>query len=86
MLCFKLLVTILLCSSAIVSCVFWGKSAMARAPAARLGSTLIYVDEEGGETDLIATAALQGRWNKWAAAFAAIAALCQSILRWITFT
>jgi hypothetical protein len=43
-------------------------------------STMVETDEETGEeTDIFNTARRQTQWNRWAAAFTAISALCQAI-------
>lgn len=84
MLFFKLLITILLCASAILSCICWVKSALAHVPAT-VSSRLVYTSENGLKTDLTATAAMQSSWNRWAAGFGACAAICQAVLSWITY-
>ncbi|MDD1016858.1 hypothetical protein [Pseudomonas rubra] len=63
----------------VVSAITWAKSAAANVPAKLPGSQLIFQNEDGSQTDLIATAKLQGKWNKIAALFASIAALAQAI-------
>lgn len=83
----SLILTIVLCGASIISCFFWVKSAVAEVPRRMAdpekgipASHLTYGDEKGKEIDLIETAKQQSKWNKFAAAFAAVAAISQAIL------
>lgn len=85
--CLKLALTFILCTVSIISCVCWVKSAVAEVlekigdPAKGVvGSHLVYGDESGKAIDLIETAKQQSKWNKLAAAFAAVASICQAAL------
>lgn len=69
----------------LISGVFWIRSATARVlhdPSRRDGAGMLssaIVDDSGGmNVDVLETAKLQSRWNKWAAMFAGAAALVQS--------
>ena len=80
----KLGLTAMMCLFAILSCICWVKSATASAGVKEAkdenpGTILEFFDETGS-IDVIATAKVQARWNKWAAAFAAVAALAQAAL------
>jgi hypothetical protein len=81
----KLLLTVLLCACSLISCLCWAKSALAKVPAKIPGSHLVWTDESGFETDLVATAQTQTKWNKVAAAFASVAAIAQGALAAITW-
>jgi hypothetical protein len=84
----KLVLTVLLCGTAFASCYFWIKSATVTVPVAEDdGWTGVLLSKDGkkGPVDVLATAEAQTRWNKWAAAFAAVAAVCQAALSWITY-
>lgn len=80
----KLGLTAMMCLFAILSCICWVKSATASAEVkeakdGKPGTILVFYDE-AGSIDVIATAKVQARWNRWAAAFAAVAALAQAVL------
>lgn len=81
----KLWLTVTLCACSIISCFCWAKSALATVPAKIPGSHLVWVDDNGFETDLVATAQAQTRWNRVAAAFASVAAIAQAALVVITW-
>ncbi|NMZ56544.1 MULTISPECIES: hypothetical protein [Pseudomonas chlororaphis group] len=81
----KLLLTVLLCISSIISCFCWAKSALAKVPAKVPGTILVWTDESGFQTDLAATAKAQTKWNQIAAAFASVAAITQGILAFATW-
>ncbi|MCD5970727.1 hypothetical protein [Pseudomonas quasicaspiana] len=76
----------LLCLCSIMSCYFWIRSATAtvRAPEPQglnegsLGMVLSSQDSKG-RYDVLATGKLQNKWNKFAAAFAALAAFFQTV-------
>ncbi|WP_457967574.1 hypothetical protein M1D68_15775 [Pseudomonas sp. R4-84] len=46
---------------------------------------MVWIDESGFETDLVATAQAQTKWNKVAAGFASVAAIAQGTLVAITW-
>ncbi|MCF5244210.1 MULTISPECIES: hypothetical protein [Pseudomonas syringae group] len=81
----KLLLTVVLCGSSIISCFCWGKSALAKVPAKNPGSIIVWADEAGFETDLAATVKSQTKWNKIAAGSASVAAIAQGVLAAITW-
>lgn len=70
----------LLCLTSVASAFSWAKSAVAHVPAKFPGSTVVWKHEDGSQTDLKATMEKQSRWNKIAAAFAAVAAVTQAVL------
>ncbi|MBS6035891.1 MULTISPECIES: hypothetical protein [Pseudomonas] len=75
----KLLLPTVVWVCSLVSAVSWARSAAANVPAKTPGARLVWTDEDGAQTDLVATAKLQGKWNKIAAIFASIAAGAQAI-------
>lgn len=85
----KALVTFVLCVSSVISCALWVRSATVKAPyvpkrdASGMWEASISVQTESGHFDVLETAELQTKWNKWAAGFAAIAAVSQAILAYI---
>ena len=89
--CAKLVFTILLCVSALISCGLWIKSATVQAPYVEVVSETGWTNSaitrrtDKDTFDIIATADLQTKWNKWAAGFAAASAICQAILAYITY-
>jgi hypothetical protein len=87
----KFVCTVLLCSCAIISCALWIGSATVKAPYVEKVSDNGWTESaftrtEGDKTfDIIATADLQTKWNRWAAGFAAAAAVFQAAVSWITY-
>lgn len=81
--------TLVLCASSAVSCAFWVRSATAKAPykakqdASGMLEASISFKTERGHFDVLETAELQTKWNKWAAGFAAIAAISQAVLSYL---
>jgi hypothetical protein len=69
---------------AVAAAALWFGSTVVKVDAARAARAAR--DESGwapaqliyGEADVVLTAALQTRWNRWAAAASAVAALCQA--------
>jgi len=81
----------MLCACALISCALWIRSATVKAPYVEVVSEsgwteAALVRTEGDKTfDIIATADLQTKWNRWAAGFAAAAAVFQAAVSWITY-
>ncbi|MBO0369436.1 hypothetical protein GIB23_20375 [Pseudomonas putida] len=67
-----------LCLTSAFSAFSWAKSATAHVPAKIPGSIIVWEHEDGTQTDLKATMDKQSKWNKIAAAFAAVAAVTQA--------
>lgn len=87
----KFVFTVLLCACALISCLLWIRSATVKAPyvdnISQNGwsdAALIQTSDKGA-FDIIATADLQTKWNKWAAGFAAASAVFQAILAYISY-
>jgi hypothetical protein len=76
----KLSLTIAAAVFALIAAALWYKSS---AVAVELDpnnfDSTIMVDDEGKQTDFIATALAQARWSKWAAAAAGTSAIFQAI-------
>jgi hypothetical protein len=85
----KAFFTLVLCVSSVISCLLWVRSATVKAPykpkqdESGMWEMSISVKTDKGHFDVLETAELQTKWNKWAAGFAAIAAVSQAILSYI---
>ena len=76
----KLSLTIAAAVFALIAAALWYKSSVVSVELDpnNFGSTIM-VDDEGKQTDFIATALAQARWSKWAAAAAGTSATFQAI-------
>ena len=87
----KFVCTVLLCVCALISCCLWIRSATVKAPYVDKapedgwGEAALIQTTDKGAFDIIATADLQTKWNKWAAGFAAASAVFQAILAYISY-